>query len=64
MTKISIKTVDGSRFDYLDKDGTFDNLGRELETNSFIVFPVDGGRKFINIDRIVSITETEVESNG
>ena len=62
MKKVSIKTVDGSRFDYEDRDGRFDNLEEELECNSFLIFPVEGGRKFFNIYQIVSISEKEVDN--
>ena len=60
MKSLSIKTVDGNRFDYLDKEGRFDNLEQEMEENSFLCFPVDGGHKLFNIDRIVSISVKEV----
>ena len=60
MKTLSIKTVDGNRFDFLDKEGRFDNLEQELEENSFLCFPVDGGQKLFNIDRIVSISVKEV----
>ena len=63
MKTLSIKTVDGNRFDYEDRDGRFENLENELECNSFLCFPVDGGHKLFNIDRIVSISVKEV-NNG
>jgi hypothetical protein len=60
MKSLSIKTVDGNRFDFLDKEGRFDNLEQELEENSFLCFPVDCGQKLFNIDRIVSVSVKEV----
>ena len=63
MKKISIKTVDGSRFDYIDKDNLMPSAMTLLNgspVNAFYGFPVDGGYKFFNQRNIVSVTETEI----
>lgn len=65
MKKISIKTVDGSRFDYVDKDNKIPNLYNLLNSgisgNFFYGFLVENGIKFFNTANIVSITEKEVD---
>ena len=65
MKKISVKCVDGSRFDYLDKDdkipSLYNLLNSGLQENFFYGFPVDNGIKFFNTSNIVSITEKEVD---
>lgn len=63
MKKISIKTVDGSRFDYIDKDNLIKDVRTVLKgwpVNSFLGFPIDGGLKYFNKDNVVTITETEI----
>ena len=60
MKKISIKTVDGSRFDLPNTENReidFEGIceGRLLRV------PVEGGCKYFVIDNIVSITEKEVD---
>lgn len=63
MKKISIKTVDGSRFDYIDKDNLIQDamtLLNKWPVNAFYGFPVEGGYKFFNQRNIVSVTETEI----
>lgn len=58
--KISIKCVDGSRFDY-------DATGYRFELNDaiashFIIFDIEGGTKVINVDNIVSITDINTDN--
>ena len=54
--KYSIKTVDGSRFDFVPEDNREIDLD-EMMKHSFIGFPIDGGTKYFNVLNIVSITE-------
>ena len=65
MKKISIKTVDGGRFDYTDKDNLIPSIYNLMNGlphgNFFYGFPVENGIKFFNIQNIVSITEKEVD---
>ena len=67
MRKISIKTVDGGRFDYVDAEGKYKGIEEEINQttsinpNFFIGFPVEGGTKFFNMVNVVSITEKEVD---
>ena len=64
MLKISIKTVDGGRFDYTDHYGQFLSIGELFqiwESGCFLGFPVDGGTKYFNRDTIVSITAKEID---
>ena len=66
MKMISIKTVDGSRFDIeIDPNlqKTVEDMIQEAGDRyvSFFKFPVDGGNKYFNIQNIVSITEKEIE---
>ena len=61
----SIKSLDGSRFDWFPKDGQ--DLINELNAGSFsyskfIGLPIEGGTKWMNINNVVSITEMEVDS--
>ena len=63
MRKISIKTVDGSRFDYEDKDELIPDVKALLNSwpiGAFYGFPIEGGYKYFNKDNIVSITEKEI----
>ena len=54
--KISVKCVDGSRFDY-DATGYVEKaFGAH-----FITFDIEGGTKHINVDNIVSITDTVID---
>lgn len=64
MKTYSIKTVDGSRFDYVDVDNliiSVENLVAHLAENCFMGFPVENGNKYFNLRNIVSITEREVD---
>lgn len=58
--RYSIKTVDGSRFDYTTQCpyNIFDGIRKE---DIFISFKTDTGKKYFNIMNIVSITEIEVD---
>ena len=64
MLKISIKTVDGGRFDYTDHADLIPSIGKlfqKWESGCFLGFPVDGGTKYFNRDTIVSITAKEID---
>ena len=57
--KISIKCLDGSRFDC-------DATGYEFDIENafgahFVSFNIDNGKKYINVDNIVSITDTVID---
>jgi len=59
--KISIKTVDGNRFDHIVNDENKATIIEHQYLEKWISF-VDGStRKLFYIPNIVSITETEVE---
>ena len=58
MKKISIKTVDGNRFDFTH-DGP--DQPYKIENNHWIVVKLDGVTRWFLIDNIVSITEKEVD---
>lgn len=66
MKEISIKTVDGSRFD-TTSDGVTQKTAEEMILEAaksgahFLQFFVDGGNKYFNIQNIVSITEKEID---
>ena len=58
--KYSIKTVDGSRFDYETKPGEEDSLMNFIKPETvFLGMPIDGGTKYFNLRNIVSITERQ-----
>jgi len=57
--KISIKCVDGSRFDY-DATGYKFDVEKAFGAH-FITFDIEGGTKHINVDNIVSITDTVID---
>ena len=57
--KISVKCVDGSRFDY-DATGYKFDLNDAIASH-FIIFDIEGGTKSINVDNIVSITDTVID---
>ena len=62
--KISIKCVDGSRFDYTDKCGMIEDdldFMDDCAKLLFIGFPVEGGFKYFNRDNVVSITVKEAD---
>ena len=59
LRKISVKCVDGSRFDY-DATGYKFDLNDAVASH-FIIFDIEGGTKSINVDNIVSITDTVIE---
>ena len=64
MRKISIKTVDGGRFDYEDKQGLIPDVRALLNSwpyGAFYGFPTSDGVKYFNKDNIVSITEKEID---
>ena len=65
MKKINIKTVDGSRFEYYDKNSVIDSvedyIGGDYAANTFVGFPVDRGTKYFNMRNVVSITEIDVD---
>ena len=59
-----IKTVDGSRFEFIDKDNIVLSLDHYLEAhavNAFVGFPIDNGIKYFNLHNVVSITEQTVD---
>ena len=58
--KISIKCVDGSRFDY-DATGYESDIENAFGAH-FISFNIDGGKKYINVDNIVSITDISTDN--
>ena len=58
--KISIKCVDGSRFDY-DATGYKFDLN-DVIASHFIIFDIEGGTKSINVDNIVSITDISTDN--
>ena len=63
--KISVKCVDGSRFDFVDKDGKVkdpDEFIFACAKSQFSVFPVEGGFKYFNRDNVVSITVKEADN--
>lgn len=58
--KYSIKTVDGSRFDFETEPGTGDSLMDSIDPGAmFLGLPIDGGIKYFNLRNIVSITERQ-----
>ena len=57
--KISIKCLDGSRFDY-DATGYDTDIEYVIGAH-FASFDIDGGKKYINVDNIVSITDTVID---
>jgi len=59
LRKISIKCIDGSRFD-IDATGYQFNLDDAIASH-FLMFNIDGGTKSINVDNIVSITDTVID---
>ena len=63
--KISVKCVDGSRFDYVDETNLIsdeNNFLNECVLLQFIGFPVEGGFKYFNRDNVVSITVKEADN--
>ena len=58
--KISIKCVDGSRFDF-DATGYRFKLDDAIASH-FLMFDIDGGTKSINVDNIVSITDISTDN--
>ena len=56
--KISIKCVDGSRFDFDATRYEFD-IEKAFEAH-YVTFDIEGGTKSINVDNIVSITDTVI----
>ena len=62
MKHYSIKTVDGSRFDFAFNPKWTQNPLEAIEDGiQFVGIPIDGGHKYFNTDNIVSITEREVD---
>lgn len=59
MRRVSIKTVDGSRFEFVD-DGKY-SFTNVLALPDFLTIEIYGGRKLINMKNVISITETEVD---
>lgn len=64
MKKISIKTIDGGRFDFMDSD--LQDPIHELRAKPYgdvcwVVVPLKDCTRRFNIQNIVSITETEQE---
>lgn len=60
MKQYSIKTVDGSRFDFEEDQPPERTLVDYINNGAtFIGFPIDGGTKYFNVRNIVSITEKE-----
>ena len=57
--RVSIKTVDGSRFEFVD-DGKY-SFTNVLALPDFLSIEICGGRKLINMKNVISITETEVD---
>lgn len=63
MRKISIKTVDGERFDYTDsKIFDYATILNDWTSSGFISCPIEDGYKYINKDNIVSITVREIDN--
>ena len=58
--KVSIKTVDGSRNDFIMDDFDIQEYS-SLDGNLYKGVPIDCGTKWFNLRNIVSITEREVE---
>jgi len=59
LKKISVKCIDGSRFDIECQNNEY--LLEESLHSKFIVFNAKNGRIAFNIRNIVSIKETEIE---
>ena len=57
--KISIKCVDGSRFDY-DATGCKFDVEKAFIAH-FVTFDIENGKKHINVANIVSITDTVID---
>lgn len=61
-TEYDIKLVNGSRFTTVRKGDYLGNALRTLtEMGKFIDINLDGAKVFLNVDHIVSVTETEIE---
>ena len=62
--KISVKCVDGSRFDYVDNECLIKEANEFVGSwreGCFFGFPVEGGFKYFNRDNVVSITVKEAD---
>ena len=57
--KISIKCLDGSRFDY-DATGYESDIENAFGAH-FVTFDIENGKKHINVANIVSITDTVID---
>ena len=60
MKRVSVKTVDGGRNEFI-LEGSVTTFINERPEAKFMVFPVDGGIKIFNLQNIVSFTEIEIE---
>ena len=63
MKKISIKTVDGSRNEYVVEDGDvfdIDKFASYYGSTEYFGIPIKDGIKYFNKMNIVSITVTEI----
>ena len=63
MKKISIKTVDGSRNEYVVEDGDvfdMDKFSSYYGSAEYVGIPIKDGIKYFNKMNIVSITVTEI----
>lgn len=58
--QISIKTVDGSRNNFIVDDFDIQEFS-SLDGNLYNGIPIEDGTKWFNLRNIVSITETEVD---
>ena len=58
MTRVSVKTVDGSRFEYIAES---EEDVEDMPSSGLYGFPVDGGIKYFNMCNVVSVTITEVK---
>ena len=56
--KISIKTIDGGRFEIVDDGYELDM--EEVTSHKFLSINLNGMKKTFNVANIVSITETEI----
>ena len=60
MKKYSIKTVDGSRFDHeMQPEEKRTPIQMLNDGAKFFSLIIDGGRKYFNVQNIVSITEID-----
>lgn len=64
MKKYSIKTVDGNRFYYIDRENKIqstNDLLNQFAHGGFVGFPAGEKIVYFNVNNIVYITESEME---